>query len=381
MSLKKISIRFLGLPLFLCLGLISCAQTPDVEPVPEIDWVGYQVLDRANYAPTFDRQLDVAIRTFDVTQTGDSGLGIGGWIFDEILEIESQYLPTVLRDTLLESNHWGVVRVLPKEDLSMDLQVTANILHSDGLSLEVDVFAIDNTGRTWLNQRYSERYRQLDEYATTVAPAVDHLAKYEDPFQNLYNKIANDLFAFREKLEDEDLLNIQRVSEVLHAKDLSPEAFGDLLETDDQGFLIVSRLLAENDPMQERVGRMQLRHNIFIDTLDEYYNELNQDMQPVYDLWRYYSREQILEIEQEDKVLKTQSSKGFAAISNNYYRYTANKMFEQEWVELASGFTSELEPSVIELNNKVYGLSGSVEDQYIQWRQILREFYRLETGR
>jgi len=104
-------------------------------------------------------------------------------------------------------------------------------------------------------------------------------------------------------------------------------------------------------------------------------------MQPVYDLWRYYSREQIQEIATESKELAKVSGRGFAAISNNYYRYTASKMFEQEWVELASSFTSELEPSVIELNNKVYGLSGSVEDQYVQWREVLRAFYRFETGR
>lgn len=374
MSVKK------TLVVALCVWLFSCAQIPEVEPLPEKDWIGYQSLDRANYAPQARKQLSVAITRFEVDQEGDSGLGIGGWIFDEILEIESQYLPTVLRDTLLESNHWGVVRVLPREDLSMDLQVFATIVHSDGVSLEVDVEAVDSTGRAWFTQRYSEQYRQLEaEYQTTLE--VDYLAKYKDPFQNLYNKIANDLLSFQQALTEQEVLNIQRVSEMRHAADLSPEVFGSLLEKDENGLLKVSRLLAENDPMLDRLGRMQLRHHIFIDTLDEYYEELNRDMQPVYDLWRYYSREQIQEIANESKDLSGKSNGGFAAISNNYYRYTASKMFEQEWVELASSFTSELEPSVIELNNKVYGLSGSVDDQYVQWREILREFYRLETGR
>jgi len=364
-------------PFFISLILIwfiSCAQTPEKHQAlePEKEWIGFQSLNRSPQIPTESRQLDVAISRFGVSQTGGSGLGIGGWIFDEILEIESQYLPTVLRDTLLESNHWGIVRVLPKEDLSMDLQVITTIVQSDGTALEVDVIAVDSTGRVWIDQRYSEEYREqeTDRYRPQEAKDVDHLAKYKDPFQNLYNKIANDLLAYRKTLTDKDLLNVRRVSEIRHAADLSPEVFGELLDQDENG-----------DPMLDRVGRMQLRHNIFVDTLDEYYENLNRDMQPVYDLWRYYSREQIQEIATESKELAKVSGRGFAAISNNYYRYTASKMFEQEWVELASSFTSELEPSVIELNNKVYGLSGSVEDQYVQWREVLRAFYRFETGR
>lgn len=66
-------------------------------------------------------------------------------------------------------------------------------------------------------------------------------------------------------------------------------------------------------------------------------------------------------------------------MSNRYHRYQANKMFEQEWAELASGFTGEVAPAILALNERVYGLTGSVDEQYEQWREILRQLYLKEN--
>ena len=122
---------------------------------------------------------------------------------------------------------------------------------------------------------------------------------------------------------------------------------------------------------------------MFIDTIDEYYEALYQDVKPRYDVWRQYSFEQVMD--QRDNAERARNGEAvlgtgsFEALSQNYNRYKWSKIFEQEFVALASGFVSETAPAVLELSRNVSGLSGPVEDLYSQWRVYLRGLYEIET--
>ncbi|MEJ2442251.1 MAG: hypothetical protein P8Y42_02175, partial [Exilibacterium sp.] len=48
--------------------------------------------------------------------------------------------------------------------------------------------------------------------------------------------------------------------------------------------------------------------------------------------------------------------------------------------ELGDSLEASIEPQVIELEDRTITLSGSVENQYDQWRDILRDIYKLDTG-
>jgi hypothetical protein len=48
--------------------------------------------------------------------------------------------------------------------------------------------------------------------------------------------------------------------------------------------------------------------------------------------------------------------------------------------ELGGSLGAEIEPQVIELEDRSVTLTGSVQDQYGQWREILRGIYEAETG-
>ena len=41
---------------------------------------------------------------------------------------------------------------------------------------------------------------------------------------------------------------------------------------------------------------------------------------------------------------------------------------------------ADITPQVIELEVRTVMLSGNVEDQYAQWREVLAEIYRTEIG-
>jgi hypothetical protein len=48
--------------------------------------------------------------------------------------------------------------------------------------------------------------------------------------------------------------------------------------------------------------------------------------------------------------------------------------------ELSDSFGSEMQPIVMEYEDKQYELSGSAEEQYERWRELLRKIYYAETG-
>ena len=48
--------------------------------------------------------------------------------------------------------------------------------------------------------------------------------------------------------------------------------------------------------------------------------------------------------------------------------------------ELGDSFSGEMKPVVMEFEGKQYQLTGSAEEQFQQWRELLRKIYYAETG-
>ncbi len=366
----------------LSLTLAACAQNQPaavVGPPP----VGNVSMNVAALTPDEERLLNIGVQVFETRATDEQITQAGAAIFAEIRRVETHYLPVVLRNTLVASNQWGAVRVLPATDPSVDLLIQGTILRSDGANLILQVRASDSSGKEWLNKTYVDAAGVAD-YPDFVPSLRDRATtNLEDPFQDLHAQIANDLLAVRESMDAQALLALTQLTQIKYAGDLSPEAFGSLLQADAQGLLTLQRLPATNDPLLEHVAQIRARHHVFIDTIDEYYDALHHDLKPTYDVWRQYSHDQVVEEEESAASAAaggTLSGSGsFEALSQNYNRYKWAKIFEQEFVALASGFVSETAPAVLKLSENVNGLTGPVEEQYAQWRVLLRELFEVET--
>ena len=365
--------------------LAACAQSRPVAPTPSAPPpVGQVALVEAVTEPASVQQLDIGVRVFDNRSSNQFAADGAVSVFTRIREIESHYLPVLLRNTLVESGHWGAVRVLPEADPSMDLMVNGTILASDGTELLLEISVRDSSGREWLSQRYLDQ-ASSDDYPEFIPSARDAAITMQrlDAFQDLYARIANDILAVRDSLNEADLTNLTQVTSLRYASDLSPDAFAGYLQTDGDGLLVPVRLPASNDPMLARVADIRARHDVFIDTIDEYYAGLYRDIKPTYHIWRQYSHDQVVE-EQESLARENSgvlgSSGSFESLARNYNRYKWAKIYEQEFVALAQGFVSETEPALLALTRNISGLTGPVEEQYAQWRQLLRELFELETG-
>lgn len=367
--------------------LLSCsasqpATTPEIIP----EGVGEVELRQATNAPADEYLLDIGVVVFESTPSRDSDNRFGDWVFDEVRDNERHLLPYNLRENLQATNQWGAIRVLPEADPSVHLTVSGVILRSDGQELELRIKAVDATGRVWLEQDYHDRAEDesyLPPRSLRRASSAT-LEELGEPFKDLYEKIANDLLTARNALGAGELRTVSDVSLLVYANDLSPNSFGHMLSTDATGRLSVTSLPAQDDPMLRRVMDMRRRHHLFIDTVDEYYEVLHEQTESPYLIWRSYSFEQIQEearaAQRDSDQSRYSSTTGYLTLTQRYDRYRWSKIYEQEYQELAAGFNRETAPAILELNRQVHGLSGSLEEQYTQWRRILRELFELETG-
>ena len=107
-----------------------------------------------------------------------------------------------------------------------DLVVRGKILHSDGEELQLHINATDSRGRVWLDKDYTGRPAAMPTRSPRRNPY--------DPFQAVYNTIANDLLQQQEKLHWPSA-TISAWSPSAFARSFSPEAFDGYLDREQQG--------------------------------------------------------------------------------------------------------------------------------------------------
>ena len=341
--------------------------------------------------------LDVGIVVFDTGLDGEPDSD--DFIFPEVRRAEALYMPFLLAEALRNSGAWGAVRMVPDSQQVMDLLVEATIVQSHGEELELKVLAQDATGVTWLKKRYKGNASRYSYQGSTR----------HDPFQSTYNEIANDLFKALKKRSDKKLADIRLVSELRFARSFSPEAFDGHLSTSRRGRHSIERLPAEDDPMLERVSKIRERDHLFIDTLQDYYASFSGQMQDPYQNWRKQSYEEVMALRELHGKAKRNMILGAvgilagiaaaggdhpstraagnvgiiagAHIMNQALNQRAEAEIHAEALEeLGASLETAIAPQVIELEDRTVTLTGNVQDQYNQWRELLRQIYETEVG-
>jgi hypothetical protein len=346
--------------------------------------------------------LDVGIQVFDpglpeeveqLMKLEEEG------VFAEVRKSEARYIPIHLKRTIESTGFWGAVRLVPAAN-SVDVMVTGTILKSTGKDLEVEVMVVDSLGKRWMR----EKYEQEADVASYSGGDVGIL----EPYQSLYNQIANDLLKQRQKRKDDYIRKVRTVSELKFAVDLAPTAFADYVQVDKKGRYSIEKLPARDDPMMERLARIRERDLMFIDTLNEYYADFYARMDEPYDSWRAFSYEEQVAYEKLKRAATLEKILGAAAIIGGIYSSTRgrsgraagevaiiggmaaiqdamqkseeSKMHRQALTELGASLDSEVTPLLLDVEGEVMRLTGSVETQYATWRQLLREIFASETG-
>lgn len=71
---------------------------------------------------------------------------------------------------------------------------------------------------------------------------------------------------------------------------------------------------------------------------------------------------------------------GGLLIKSGLEKRTDAELHIEAMEELSLSLESEIAPQIIELEDRTVTLTGSVQDQYQQWRELLRQIYQAEVG-
>jgi hypothetical protein len=394
-----------GLCLFL---LLSGCMVNETKPLPKINPV------QASQQIPDDELLDVGVHELDVNiteqQLKDTDKLAKERIYPDIRKAEARYIPSLLRATLESSGQWGAVRVVPANVEFVDVAVSGRILESTGAKLALEVTVKDSTGRVWIDKKKYESPADTGSYKTDAA------LRARDPFQNVYSEIANDMVAARDKLLADNRRDIRRVTELRFAQDLAPQALGGYLAKDPNGMMTVARLPAKDDPYTSRIQKIRERDVAVVDTVNGYYANFSDTMRESYGSWRRSSFDEIEKESRDRNKARTRTVLGAAAVLASIFvpgqcstydyncrriesaartagaiggtaavlsglkKYSDARVHAQALKEMSETFQNEVQPQVVDVEGRTLRLTGTAEEQYKEWRELLHQLYLEETG-
>lgn len=360
--------------LILLITACSNYRPPAPEPVVRPQPVNAALIRGQTDLPD-EALLDIGLVVFDSGTPQDVEQRTRNTIFPQLRRAEIRYVPYTLRNTLFEANLWGAVRLLPEPDPTAEVMVEGTILRSDGIELSLKIRAWDATGRVWIDRTYADVAGQADYN--------DRSADAYDPFQDMYNQIANDLHLFRNTLSQDQQREIINVSAMRYAEELAPQAYSGYLADKGDGTVNIARLPARDDPMLARIMRVRESEYLFIDTVDEQYGLFYANVRKSYRLWRQYAYEQTTALEKlilSERRINRGAPRTFNGMKLAYEDYRETKYQQESLRELSDSFDTAVSPTVTGLEGEVVKLNGTMKTQYAEWRQLLRSLFELEAG-
>ena len=349
--------------------------------------------------------LDIGIIQFadGVPEDNDSN---DTQVFEDIRAAESRYLAYHLKTTLQGTGHWGAVRVIPSSSAYTDVIIKGAIEESDGEYVTLEVVVGDARGQTWYTKSYATQ--------TGVSSYSVNRDRRLDPYQKIFNDIANDLNAHVAQMPPKSVTDIQRVSELQFFADMSPDAYGEHLANGENGVLTAVRLPAENDPAVDRLRQIRERDRLVVDTLNEHYANFYYGIAIPYKSWRKTAREESINYRQVRRSANLQTlmgavvlagslaadtssggrqtrninrslqgigiQQGFEAMFGGISRRSEANIHLESIKELSESFGAEAAPMVISVDGESRRLTGTAAAQYESWRRLLKQIYESETG-
>jgi hypothetical protein len=346
--------------------------------------------------------LDVGIINFDAGIPEKNNEEKSG-IYPEVREAESRYIPYHIKTTLQGTGYWGAVRVIPNRYVFTDVTVTGRIEKSDGEFVTLVIKAEDSLGNEWFERSYSTQ--------TGLTSYAEYRDRSKDPYQKIFNDIANDLRAYASTLDPKQIERMRQVSELRFFADMAPDAFGEHFVVDDDGMTTLQRLPAENDPMVVRLRQIRERDRLVIDTLNEHYANFYYGIALPYEGWRRTAREQAVAYRQTRRSATMKAllgvvvvagsmsintggsnsraksaakyvgvNRGMRTIFDAWRMRSSANIYRENIKELSESFVAEAAPLVIQVEGESRRLTGTAEAQYESWRKLLHEIYEVETG-
>ena len=391
-------LRISLLIVFLCLATAGCSVNEVVVAEETKLIVAESPLDEALL-------LDIGIVEFDAGIPDDNDPQKTR-VFGEIRTAETRFLAYHLKTTLQGTGYWGAVRVIPSRSAFTDVVISGEIEKSDGEFVVLNISVDDATGQHWFEKSY--------EMQTGKTSYSERRDRRRDPYQKVFNDISNDLQIFVAQLPAKRLQQTRQVSELQFFADMSPLAYGEHLQMDEEGLVSISRLPAENDPAVMRLRQIRERDRLVVDTLNEHYANFYYGIAIPYRSWRKNARQESVNFREVKRsarmqalvgvvvlagslALDTDSSnsrtrnvnrglqnmgiyEGLNRVIGGFQRNSEASLHLDTIAELSESFGAEAAPMVVNVEGQERRLTGTAAAQYESWRKLLKEIYEAETG-
>ena len=350
-------------------------------------------------APVDENQLlDVGIVLFGTVQQEFTEQELEQRV-PEIRLVESHYMPVVLKHTLEATEQWGQIFVSADNGIQIDLLLEGTIIESSSHTLRVHMRAVDSTGRVWLDDDYLEYVggNQFGELTLGV----------NDPFQSLYNRVANDLLAFRQStISPSDANEIRTLAQIRFGQEYAPGMLGDYYSINGEGLAKLERFPALNDPIWPHIQNIQAREQMFHNLMQDRYQTFAREIGANYYDYRMTSYRELIELRNRqaeatgdlirgtlwlgvavatadtDSLLGTATTALSAATGTQLINQGLTALDNSTAFidELAASFGDSAAPLAVEFEEESIMLTGSAQEQYLQWKDYLQRLYELESG-
>ena len=300
---------------------------------------------------------------------------------------------------------------IPDRTAFTDVTISGSIVRSDGEYIVVNVSVDDAAGRRWFTREYQTQ--------TGMTSYSERRDRRLDPYQKVFNDIANDLQAYSEQLEPKSLRQVRQISELRFFADMSPLAYGQHLATDDEGTISIVRLPAENDPTVARLRQIRERDRLVVDTLNEHYANFYYGIAIPYRNWRKATRQESIAYREVKRSARMQALVGVVVLagslavdtdnSSSSRQRRVNRSLQAMGIneglnriiggiqrgneadshvatigELSESFGAQAAPMVVSVEGQERRLTGTAAAQYESWTMpaaVSSASNRLAAGR
>ena len=359
--------------------------------------------------------LTIAVPVFDQGLPPDPATWDDKGIWPQLRQAESVRIAHKVRLELEALGHFEQVFVSPSIDPSADLYLMGRIDRSNGEDLNLSYDLVDATGAKWISKGKSKGRRPESDLDRPVN-------RDRDPFQGVYRSVALDVQGALVKKAKRHARELARAAErrqrgkaakltVLEqvalvrdldfAQNYSPSEYGRMLKVKGDRYQLTG-MPDENSVSWVRLKMIQEREGIFTSRLTAHYADFAQRLQPDYELWQEdafpaarsmrLAREAavmqgvgavlvgVVAAKEQDKlgtVGTAAAAAGAAALAVQSFRSNAKRKAQVARLnEMGSSLNAAMTSTVVEMGGREAELTGTADEQFTKWREILEGVYR-----
>ncbi|MXZ44019.1 MAG: hypothetical protein F4Z01_03450 [Gammaproteobacteria bacterium] len=284
-------------------------------------------------------------------------------IWPELRNAEAVRIAFKMKDWITRYNQFDSIIVSADVSVSADLFLVARIVQSNSEVMSLAYRIVDARGVMWTEERiktyraeigWHERYGKTDK----------------DPFDPLFQEIAEDIYLELAKKSDSHVNQIKRnefvgprlsrrselelitiTRDLAFAKYVSPEYHDCLKENGNR--LKIEYIPEHTSESWLRIVSVMTREEDFVGVIEKYYKEFVAKVEPDYRTWQQdaFPIARKLRNEQDKREALTE-------INN-----------------LGSRLHTTIKPTRVDVNGKVVTLTGSVQSQFAAWRSMITDIY------